>query len=95
MMNNATQNFTAIYTSEQAASLVKAADQKTIVCRWKNPVRIAAINISAEPWNEMLREVPEKYSALLSAILEDNAKATLKAYCESFTAIPTTIDSAK
>lgn len=95
IMTNATQNFTAIYSSEQAASLVKTNSERTIVTRWKNPVRIAAINISNAPWSEMSQEVPEKYSQLLAAILEDNAKATLKAYCESFTAIPTTIDATK
>jgi len=76
----------------RSADFSVSAGNRKIVARFRNPSRVAAIEISNEPW-EKLAQVPAQYRPMIDAILESTAKAVLSQYLESFSTWPTTINA--
>ena len=70
-----------IHTNIDAASLAATSNEKTIVCRFKNPARAVAVNISAEPWILLAQKVADNdYRALLEGVLYSAAKTIISRY---------------
>ena len=70
-----------IHASIDSAALMTQSNEKLIVCRFKNPARLIAINISNEAWIQMQNAVSDlTYRALLDGVLESAVKQIISAY---------------
>lgn len=88
IMNNATSATTeqtaegfAVHTSPEAAGMTATAEQKTIVCRFRNPSRVIAVNIPATAWTALNSAVTDAtYNAILSGVLTSAAQSIISRY---------------
>jgi hypothetical protein len=70
-----------IFTTADQAQLSAASSDRTIVCRFKNPARTIAVNISNEAWGEMHNAVQDQtFRALLDGVLYEAAKGIISRY---------------
>ena len=70
-----------IHTTIDAAAMSAQPNERTIVCRFKNPARTIAVNIPSDAWTQMEGAVSSPtYRALLGDVLEAAAKSIISAY---------------
>jgi hypothetical protein len=79
-----------LFTTADAAHLCATAHQKTIVCRFRNPARTLAVNISADAWTRV-QHIDATYRPLLEAVLYSAAQSIVSRYVQNAGMTPTTI----
>jgi len=81
------------YGDKKAAAATRTANERTITMYQRNPQRCVSINIDAEPWQAIERDVPEQYRVLLAAVYDSAAETILRDHVAALQAIPLTIAS--
>jgi hypothetical protein len=73
--------FATVHTSQESATLTRAAHERTIICRFRNPSRLIAINVSNSPWENLTTQnIPAIYKPLLESVLTTSAQSILSRY---------------
>jgi hypothetical protein len=76
---NSNQTEFMVYSNQESAESVKQANEKTIVCRFKNPARMIAVNIPIDSWNK-IADIPQPYKELISGVIYNAAKSIISKY---------------
>lgn len=84
---------TTVYTDSKHAPKPDSM-QRLITARFRNPARSATVLISNQAWQDMERQVPAAYAALLASVLETAAKSILAKRLENMSTWPSTISPA-
>lgn len=79
-----------LFTTADSAHLCATAHQKTIVCRFRNPSRTVAVNISNDAW-QRVQHIDATYRPLLEAVLYSAAQSIVSRYVQNAGMTPTTI----
>jgi hypothetical protein len=67
------------FTTADSATLCATGAQRTIVCRFRNPSRVIAVNVSDDAWTR-ISHIDATYRPLLDAVLYSAAQAIVSRY---------------
>lgn len=82
-----------IFTAADSATLCATTNQRTIICRFRNPSRVFAVNISNDAW-QRIGHIDATYRPLLDAVLYSAAQSILSRFilnCGEQQVVPTSI----
>jgi hypothetical protein len=68
-----------LFTNADQATLCATSAQRTVICRFRNPSRVIAVNISNDAWTR-IAHIDATYRPLLEAVLYSAAQAIVSRY---------------
>lgn len=68
-----------LFSTADSATLCATAAQRTIICRFRNPSRVVAVNISNDAWMR-ISHIDSTYKPLLEAVLYSAAQSILSRF---------------
>ena len=79
-----------------ATSMLTMGEERTVTARFKQPARVAHVNVPSAPWDKLTADsaIPAQYKEILLAVLDNAAKEILSKQLSAFSVWPSELDSA-